>query len=564
MARQSTTPVTYNRTTRKDQAVVMTSGRAGKVVPVGYLPLLAGDACGGRAAIDLELREMPKPLLNGVTANIQSWFIPKSAHPQFPGLDELMHARTGENIKFLAGSGKVNRAPPSYFFPVSGAAMTTAANSEMFKTLGIHVAGAQINSDLIDAFNLVYNFRLAAHSSKLPLRKYAVEDMAAATTLPPAFWPSSRFARVVPDYERALVVGSFDLDVIAGEINFSGNIPVSAKGDAASQNTQRMKAPTGSTAGTAGSVETGAGGVIAVKPASQAAWPAYFDPGTSLQALISGVQGNFAGDSISVTLADIDKARTTQAFAKLRTSYAGNDATGMDNDDTIVAHLMQGLSVEQNQFARPWLLDSKRVAFGMAERFATDSGNLEASVTRGRASATLSLNVPQNDVGGVIIITVEVLPERIDERMADEWLQAVTVDQLPNALRDVQRTEPVDHVTNRRIDAKHSSPNGLYGYEPMNDKWNRDFTRLGGIFYQGAPGAGFTENRANIWQTEIVNPTFSGTHYLAPVNFPHDVFSDTLAPAFEVVCRHRVAINGLTQIGDVLAEDNNDYAAVEP
>ncbi|WP_198672071.1 hypothetical protein, partial [Pseudogemmobacter bohemicus] len=170
MARQSTTPVTFNRSVRNDRAVLMTSGRAGVVVPVGFIPLHAGDSCGGRVALDVELREMPKPLLNGVTANFQAWFVPKSAHPQFSGRDELLHARTGEPIKSLQGSGAiVPRTPPAFFYQLGGANVVTAANSDFFKSLGLHVAPASnINTDLIDAFNLIYNFRLASHSSKLP------------------------------------------------------------------------------------------------------------------------------------------------------------------------------------------------------------------------------------------------------------------------------------------------------------------------------------------------------------------------------------------------------------
>ena len=243
-------------------------------------------------------------------------------------------------------------------------------------------------------------------------------------------------------------------------------------------------------------------------------------------------------------------------------SYAGNDTTGFDNDDTLVAHLMQGIPVPEDQFKRPWLLHSARVPVGFAERFATDAANLDQSVTLGRASARLSLNVPAQDVGGVIVFTIEVLPERVDERMSDEWLLIDQVNDLPNALRDVQRTEPVDMVRNRRVDAAHTQPNALYGYEPMNDVWNRDFTRLGGDFYQPTPGGGWTENRSNIWQAEIIDPVFTSTHYLAPSPFPHDVFADANADAFEFVCRHSVAINGLTQIGDVLAENNDDYEAV--
>lgn len=557
MARQSTTPVSFGRTIRRDTAVTMTSGRAGVVIPVAYIPLLAGDGCGGRAGIDVQLAEMPKPLLNGVHANFQAWFVPKSAHPQFPGRDELMHARTGQNIKAL---GAADRAPPAFFTEIAGATLTTAAASAFFKSLGLHIpTGAKINSDLIDAFSVIYNFRLAAHSSRLTRRKYASEDIAEATSLPPAFWPSSRFSRVVPDYERALLVGALDLDVLAGSMTLGGVAPVlglGAAGDPGAPTSGTIRQANGVTATT----DYVAAGNLRYAVSDPAA-PATRRP--NIRADLTGIVTDLAGGAMTITLSDIDKARTTQAFAKLRSAYAGNDATGFDNDDTIVALLMQGIEVQPDDFKRPWLLDSQRVPVGFAERFATDAANLDASVTQGRASATLSLNVPVQDVSGVVIITVEVLPERVDERMSDEWLLATEVDHLPNALRDVQRVEPVDMVLNRRVDAKHSTPGGLYGYEPMNDKWNRDFTRLGGDFYMATPGGGWTENRSNIWQTEIIDPAFTSTHYLAPAPFPHDVFADTLGSAFEVVCRHMVSVNGLTQIGDVLAENNDDYDAVQ-
>lgn len=545
MARQSTTPVTFNKTTRKDTAVLMTSARAGVVVPVAYVPLLPGDSASGAVGIDIQLKEMPRPLLNGVSANIQAWFVPKSAHPRFAGRDELMHSWTGEKIKTL---GTADRDPPPYFVNVSGANKDIAVKSDLFKKLGIHIpSNVAPNADLIDAFCLIYNFRLAAHSSRLKRRKYFTEDVAEATSLPPAFWPSSRLARVVPDYERALVVGALDLDVVAGRL------PISGIGNA-----------NAGTAGTTTSVavrETGGN-----KTYPRAMNLDHDDSGMHVLTNSSGLPQIFAemsGHSVSVSLADIDKARTTQAFAKLRTAYAGNDATGFDNDDTIVAHLMQGLPVPDDQFKRPWLLDSQRVPVGFAERHATDGASLDQSVTLGRASARLSLNVPVTDVGGMIIVTVEVLPERIDERMSDAYLNALTVDKLPNALRDSQRTEPVDLVLNHRIDARHATPNGLYGYEPMNDVWNRDFTRLGGEFFMSIPGGGFKENRSNIWQTEIKNPNFTKTHYLAPAPFPHGVFADTKGDAFEAVIRHSVSIVGLTQIGDILAENNDDYDAVQ-
>ena len=549
MARQSTTPVSFQKSSRPDTAVLMSSGRAGVVQPVCYIPLLAGDSASGKVGIDIQLKEMPKPLLNGVFANFQAWFVPKSAHPQFPGRDELLHARTGQVIKSL---GMADRTPPAFFQPLGVAGW---GSLDIFKRLGMHFeTGTNINSDLLDAFSVIYNFRLAAHSSRLARRQYTAEGISAGAC-PPAFWPSSRFSRIVPDYERALVVGSLDLDVIAGQLPVSGigfgGVPqapalgtairgVNAAADFASD---AIDAVTNLTGGNPGVVIRGTG--------------------ASLAAMRPQVFAEMAGTRVSVTLADIDSARKTQAFAKLRASYAGNDTTGFDNDDTLVAHLMQGISVQPDDFRRPWLLDSARVAVGFAERHASDGANLAQSVTLGRASCTLRLNVPNQDVSGLIIVTVEVLPERIDERQSDEFMQITAVSGLPNALRDAQRIEPVDLVLNRRIDAKHATPGGVYGHEPMNDKWSRDFTRLGGDFYMATPGGGWTQNRSAIWQHEIVNPIFGTSHFLAPAPFPHDVFADQNADAFEVVCRHAVSIVGLTQMGDALVENSDDYGVVE-
>lgn len=550
MARQSTTPVPFENSLRPDDDVAMTSGRAGVVQPLGYIPLLAGESMSGRVGIDIKLAEMPRPLLNAVTANFQAWFVPKSAYPQFPGRDELNHSMTGDVIKSL---GAVDRAPPAYFTTISGATLVTAAGSAMFKALGLHVpTGSTINTDLIDAFVLVYNFRLAAHSSRLTRRNYASENIAVATALPPAFWPSGRFAHVVPDYEIALIQGSLDLDVLAGSLPVDGlafAVPGTSAGAGA---TMRKSAP------------------LADETSVLNKW--WATSGTGVWVEGNGVTGaaakpelyaKMSGQTVSVTLSDIDVARLRQAYAKLHTAYAGNDATGFDNDDTLVALLMQGIDPGEDNFKRPWLLDSKRVPIGFAERFATDGASLDQSVTMGRASVTLSLNVPKTPVGGMVIYTVEVLPDRIDERMSDEFLLCTTFNDLPNPLRDIQRTLPVDFVLNRRLDALHTTPAGLYGYEPMNHKWKRDRTRMGGVFFEGTPGAVVTESRAGLWQTDIVNPTFTGTHHLAPVPFPHDVFSDTLADAFECVSRHSCVIVGNIQFGDVLAEANDDYAAVE-
>ncbi|MEP3530116.1 MAG: hypothetical protein ABJN39_20245 [Sulfitobacter sp.] len=549
MARQSTTPVQFSRTRRVDENIAMTSGRAGKVIPLTYVPVLRGDSASGKVGVDIDLAEMPRPLLNAVGANIQAWFVPKSCHPQFSGQDEFMNAYQGQTITAL---GQADRAAPEYFMnlPVNLDNGDVVANSEVFKTLGLHLAGDKsYNVDLVDALALIHNFRLAAHSSRLERRKYAAEDYSEVHTLPRAFWPSGRFSRIVPDYERALIVGSLDLDVSAGQIPVEGiGIENLAIGDGARVATNAWSDSSGSKNSEHWFSDHSAGNRVAIEKGANN---------------LPQIFANMVGSNVGVTLADIDKARVRKEFAQLRQTMAGNDPTGFASDDAIVAELMQGLRVPEDQFKRPWLLDSKRVTFGMVERYATDAANLDASVSQGRASAQLSINLPQTEAGGLIVVVMEVLPERIYERQADEWLYMTKTEQLPDALRDVQRPEPVDMVENYRIDARHSSPDGLYGYEPMNDKWNRSTTRLGGAFYQADPSNPWTEQRSAIWQTNIVDPQFTEDHWLAPENFPHDVFSDITADAFEVVCRHNITLVGLTQIGDVLAEANDDYQAVE-
>lgn len=535
--RQSATPVQFGRTRRHDDSVIMSSGNAGKVVPVTYIPLLRGDSASGRVGVDIDLAEMPRPLRNAVIANVQAWFVPKPAFPQFAGYDDFIASYHGKAIKTLEAS---DREPPRFFGLANENRQIKYAASDFAKTLGLHIglhSAGGVNVDLVDAYALIHNFRLAAHSSKLTRVPYFRENVDAALKLKPAFWPSGRFSSVVPDYERALVVGNLDLDVMAGQIplgisRFGGNTGHAAAGVELTSDSAIVA--TGSGAGRRGLT---------------------FDVSQAQAEMFA----ELSGQTIGITLANIDKARETQAFAKLRSAYAGNDTTGFNNDDAILADLMQGFRVPEEEFNRPWLLDSKRVVFGMQERHATNSDALDVSVTQGRASATLNLNVPANEGGGVIMVVLEVLPERLDERQSDEWLYVRSPDDLPDALRDVQRPEPVDYVRNRRIDARHNQPNGLYGYEPMNDVWNRATTRLGGVYYQADPSNPWTEQRSAIWQVPRVNPVFDSSHWLAPDNFPNYVFSDTLAPAFEFVARHTVSIVGLTQIGDVLVENNDDY-----
>lgn len=543
---QSKTPVQFQRSRRADRGVKVTSGRAGKVVTVAHIPVLRGDGLSGRVGVDCDLAEMPKPLLNGVVLNFQAWFVPKSAHPQFSSYDEFMASHNSTSITAL---GVADREPPEWAFVLEGTGSggESPEQSDIYKTLGLHwPVGSNVQHDLIDAYSLIWNFRAAAHSIKIPRRPYASENYAQAKDFERAFWPTNRYSSVVSDYEQALITGELNLDVIAGRVPVSGigvrgATPFSGGPDADIKET-------GASSDATYDSNTGASSTN-VKIEEDPDNPGY-----------PNIYGEMAGQNIGLSLGELDKMRQLQSFAKLKATYQGTDTTGFMSDDAIMADLMSGLRVPESHYRRPWLLDATSIPFGMVERHATDGASLEQSVTQGRATAMLSLNLPEQDAGGVIVVTVEVVPERIYERQSDEWLFCTTPTAFPDALRDVLRVEPVDPVLNRRVDARHDQPGGTYGFEPMNTVWQRDFTTLGGAFYQADPENPFKEQRSSLWTPNLVDPAFTADHYLVPSDFPHDVFSDTEADAFECVVRHEVAISGLTQFGDVLHEDNSEYS----
>lgn len=536
MVRQAMQPVTFDRTTRPDEGVLVTSGEPGKVICAGHVPVLRGDSASGSVSVMVDLAEMPRPLANAVRCKVQAWFVPKAAFPQFTGYDEFMHSYQGEVIKQL---GAADRTPPPFF---ETATVTTAiAGSELYKTLGIHLLeGETINLDLPTAFVSAYNFRLEAASSKLTRRSYPSEDMAEALAFPAAFWPKNHFSEVVADYERALLVGAMDLELTSGELPIRGLFAA----DPMTSPTTRLMQADGSLTDSAVRSSFALVGQ-AVTPSE-----------------ISSIWAEMAGAVMTSSLADIEKSRTTQAYAKLRAAYAGNNANGFVNDDALIAELMQGFSVPDHLFKRPWLLDTRDVVFGMVERHATDAANLDSSVSQGTAQARLSINLPRQETGGEIFFTVEVLPERIYERQSDEALYSTSTSHLPDALRDIQIVEPVDEVLNRRLDVRHTAPNSLYGYEPMNNRWRRNTTRLGGSFYQSDPANPFVEQRAAIWQPAIVDPVYTADHFLAPQPFPKTVFADTTKPAMEIVVQHSITISGITQFGDMLMEASDDFDTV--
>jgi hypothetical protein len=542
MLRQDENPIAFDMTRRMDNCSVLTSFDAGVIAPVCYAPLLRGDSASGQININLALAEMPKPLENAVIARAQAWFWPKTADPRFSGIDEARHAYHGTAMS-RSQSGDVT--PDGWFHTTNTA---SEDDDEFLTTLGIHLEdGETFNCDINDAYVDIWNYRAGELSSKITKRPYRSDD-ASASALLPAFWPTNRMSSIVPDYEQALVKGSLDLDLSAGSVPITG-IGIDGTTPPGSSASRTRRESDGSDVTDSSFYTNSSGHTFTVNVKEGAT--GYPD-----------INAEMTGQTITTTLADIDKARTTQAFAKRVAAYAGHDYSGNSAEALILSELMQGYQVDDAYLRRPFLLASKTVTFGMTERHATDAANLDDSNTTGQASMSLSVNIPKAQFGGIMLCTVEVMPERMFEAAGDPYLRATSVDDLPSQIRDLQRTEPVDTVPNWRIDERHTTPDGVFGYEPMNNKWQREFTRIGGEFRAGTAGAHPTAARTAIWLNEEVDPTYTDDHHVCPHPFPHDVFSVPANHVVQAAVRQQLTITGMTQFGDALMEDNSEYTTI--
>lgn len=258
-----------------------------------------------------------------------------------------------------------------------------------------------------------------------------------------------------------------------------------------------------------------------------------------------------------MSLADIEQAKKTAAFAKLRSLYDGID------DEYIIDLLMSGIRVPEEAMKQPILLARQQTMIGYRQRFATDAANLDESVTNGFATVDLNIRTPGNmNTGGVILITCEIVPEQMWERKKDYFLYETNPDNLPNYLRDYLDPEKVDVVQNDHLDVNHSQPDGTFGYAPLNHQWQRDMVNVGGKYYRPANDA-FDEDRQKIWTVETTDPTLSEDFYLVSA-LHKKVFADQVADSFEITCLSDLEISGNTVFGERLieADTTSDYEAI--
>ncbi len=526
--RTRTEPLVAPRTMRRQGAPVLTSLPAGKMVPISAYPILREDSVrSGRLRFSFEQMETAEVLMNATKVRVMAYFVPMLALDRFNGsMDQLNLSYEGKPP--LEGAQVV----PFIERQVFGA----YGSNQVYKYLGLHGQPADlVNTAYLEAYNQIWNFRAKNRSPDLTLRNRL------ETGLAPAFWAHERFSHMVPDFDQAVIDGEVALNVVDERMPLRG-FHVGSAG--------APQAYTG--VNTEGNPSTMTGWAI-----RDAAGPAGNGYAHFVVRSVNGAPDVFAEmqqNGITVSLSNIEMARKTQAFAKLRQQYN-------QHDDYIINLLMDAISIPEQAFKQPMLLADKQTIFGQSKRYASDAGNLTESVVNGMTGVEMSIQLPRVNVGGIVMIVAEITPDQLFERQQDPFLSAASVDDLPQYLRDTLDPEKVDVVKNARIDASHANPNGTFAYEPLNAKWNIDAPRVGGDFYRPTVNTGFDEKRQRIWAVETLNPTLSTDFYLC-TNMHTKPFVVTNQDPFEVVQQGDVFIEGNTVFGGHLVEATDDYEKV--
>lgn len=512
-----TTPLTPKRSTRIDQKTVITSGNAGKIIPVACIPLLREDGVKrSRMQIAVEMMETAETLFNGVNVTVNAHLVPKLAFDRFNGMDDLNRSYQG-----------VPREDGETPIPFIETHTFSQADNEFYKTLGMHAQGsATVNRDYIEAYNTVVNFRRKQRSSSLSMR--TMTD----TSLAQAFWNHTTMAHIVPDFDQAIIDGEITL-------NQSGSgLPVTG--------IYGRSTPTVS-----GQTLYGSDGALTTNPSTFN----YAHIKADAQGNAIDVFAEMSEGGITVSLSNIELAKKTQAFAKLRSNYQGHD------DDYIIDTLMSGIRIPDQAMKQPILLAQQRTQMGYQQRFASDAANLDESVTVGGALVDITMRTPAINTGGIIVITCEITPEQLFERQKDHYLHTTNVNNYPEFTRDELDPEKVSIVTNDHIDVDHTDPNSVFGYAPLNHEYMRSAPNIGGKYYRPEVDASFDEDRQKLWANETIDPILNEDMYLCN-NVHHKVFADSTSDAFEITARGTFEITGNTVFGGALKEATDDYDQV--
>jgi len=540
-------PIAVQKTVRNAKGRVLTSGDAGKILPLKYEWLHREDGVrSGKLRVNVEMMETSEMLMNGVGVTLYAHFVPMLAFDRFNGsMDELNRSYKKENG---AAGSVIPFFESNKLYDPSNQTVATVHSSNVInmdtgfygnsdavpflQTMGIHNVGEQYNTTPVEAYNAIINHRRKARSKSLPLRNAFDHSLA------DAFWINNGMQNIVSDYDQNLIDGQVTL---AG-LTFQAPIK--------SSKAHR---------------HVNAADYTATGGASMAGDGATFSPSMSGADIVD--EGDLylfdeifaeltTGGNATMSLADIEQARKTAAFAKLRARYDGLES------EHIIDLLMSGIRVPEEALKQPILLGRQRAMIGFNQRYATDGANLDKSATNGMATIDMSFRTPAMNTGGVIMITAEIVPEQLWERKKDYFLYTTDPDTLPNYLSDVLDPEKVAVLKNDHADVNHATPDGTFGYAPLNHQWIRDAVSVGGKYYRPANDA-FDEDRAKIWSAETINPTLNESFYLCS-GLHKKVFADQVSDSFEITCLSDMQIVGNTVFGAGLQETDatSDYDAI--
>lgn len=529
--RQHTAPLNVPRTNRNHAVAVLTSGLPGKCIPIAAIPMLREDSLNGRIRVNLEMLETKEILMNPVTARVTAYCVPYLAFERFEGSRDQFD-------RSYMGEPKVEGGEVVPFLPSVVSTQDSFASDRIENKLGLHIkTGQKYTQAYREAYNTIWNFRARNRSKDLTLR--SVTD----GTLAPAFWQHSRFAHVVPDFDQAVIDGEVVLNYVEHRLPIKG---IGRNGVGTSGVTDRT-------------VRDSTGQIVnyehALRPRDDAFWVKMNGDGNAASSF-PDVFVELEEAGMRLSLANIELARKTQAFAKLRERYEGHD------DEWLIDMLMSGLTIPDQALKQPILIADRTVRFGQAKRYATDSGNLDDSAVSGAAMVDVALRVPRLNTGGVVMVMVEILPEQLFERQSDPLFNSDGHEGWPEYLRDYLDPEKVDVIRNGDIDVSHSTPNATFGYAPMNWKWNAFGPRLGGKFYRPSPSTPNDEARQRVWAVERADPTLAADFYIAQYGVHTKPFLDEVSDPFEMTAMGNCVLNGNTVFGGMLVEDTGNYDKV--
>lgn len=531
-------PIAVQKSVRNAKGRVLTSGDAGKILPLKYEWLHREDGVrSGKVRVNVEMMESTEMLMNGVGVTLYAHFVPMLAFDRFNGsMDELNRSYKKENgaagsvIPFFESNKRFDFDTSTVVIDTQPNRFDTVYNSTkpFYQTLGLHTEATNMNTTPVEAYNCIVNYRRKARSKSLPLRNAFDHSLA------DAFWINNGMQNIVPDYDQNLIDGQVTL---AG-LTFQAPI----------------KAPRYRGDGITG-LATNNDSTTLVGTAPAMNGTDIIDQGDMY--LFEDIYAELTtGGNATMSLSDIEQARKTAAFAKLRAKYDGID------DEHVIDLLMSGIRVPEEALKQPILLGRQRAMIGFNQRYATDGANLDKSATNGMATIDMSFRTPGMNTGGVIMITAEIVPEQLWERKKDYFLYTTDPDTLPNYLSDVLDPEKVAVVKNNHADVNHATPDGTFGYAPLNHEWQRDAVNVGGKYYRPANDA-FDEDRSKIWTAEATNPTLNEDFYLCS-SLHKKVFADQVSDSFEITCLTDMSIVGNTVFGAGLQETDatSDYDTI--